>query len=348
MVMRVFVTGGSGFVGGHVIDALIAAGHEVSALARSARSADVVQRLGASAVHGELGSVVEHTLHDVDVVIHAAAFVEEWGTREQFEKTNVRGTLQLLEVAQRAGVRRFIHIGTEAAVFEGQDLNHIDEDKPYPTRHRYLYSESKARAEHAVLEANREDFVTLSLRPSLIWGPRDRTVLPTLLSMVDEGRFVWINKGAYERSTTHIFNLVQAIIQSLTQGKSGEAYFIADDGVLTLHDFITRLLATQGVEAPTRSLPAWLIRPAAALIEGTWRLFRISATPPLHKFVAEIMSSHVTVNTTKAKAELGYQPRVSHAEGLRRLQAANQQTKVAALELLPRHVNTRHHAKEAY
>ena len=319
--MRIFITGGSGFVGGHAIEALREGGHEVLALARSERSAAAVEALGATAVRGALGAVPEAPLRGVEVVIHAAAFVEEWGTREQFEEANVVGTTQLLEVAQAAGVGRFIHVGTEAAVFTGQDLDQVTEALPYPEEHRYLYAETKARAEQAVLAANREGFVTLSLRPSLIWGPRDRSVLPTVLEMVEAGRFVWINGGEYARSVTNVRNLTHAMVQALEHGEGGSAYFIADDGETTLREFLTALAGTQGVALPGRSMPAWLVRPLAGVLEDTWRTFGLRSTPPLHRFVAELMSSHVTVDTSKAKAELGYAPVVGLSEGLAEMRA---------------------------
>ena len=114
-----------------------------------------------------------------EVVVHAAAFVEEWGTREQFWQGNVEGTTRMLAAAKAGGVRRFLHVGTEAALFDGHDLRDVDESAPYPARQRYLYSETKAEAERRVLAANAAGFETLSVRPRLVWGPRDTSVLPT-------------------------------------------------------------------------------------------------------------------------------------------------------------------------
>src|SRR5262245_60615723 len=103
--MRIFVTGASGFIGGHVTERLIVAGHEVVALARSARSKEAVERLGAEAAPGELGAVPVESLGGCDAVVHCAAYAEEWGTREQFWSANVEGTTQLLEAARAAGVK---------------------------------------------------------------------------------------------------------------------------------------------------------------------------------------------------------------------------------------------------
>lgn len=306
--MRVFVTGGSGFVGGHVIEGLVTRGHEVRAMSRSERSADAVRRFGASPVRSSLGAVEPAHLEGCDAIVHCAAFVEEWGTRARFWEANVEGTTQLLAAARQAGVRRFVHIGTEAALFDGHDLVSIDETAPYPARQRFLYSETKAEAERRVLAANGDAMTTLSLRPRLVWGPRDTSVLPAVLRMAEEGSWVWLDGGAHRTSSCHVLNLVHAVSLALEGGRGGEAYFIADDGELTLRDFIGRLAASEGVELGARSIPGWLARALAGAVEGAWRLFRVRRTPPMTRFAIAMMSATVTVSTSKARAELGYEP----------------------------------------
>ncbi len=314
--MVVFVTGGSGFIGGHVIEGLVASGHEVRAMARSARSEGKVERFGAEARRCSLGAVSTNDLDGVDVIVHCAAFAEEWGTREQFWRANVDGTVQLLEVAKEAGVSRFVHIGTEAALFNGAELVDVDETAPYPTPQRFLYSESKAEAEKHVLGASDEAFAALSIRPRMVWGPRDATILPALIRIANEGGFAWIDGGRALTSTTYISNLVDAIVQALTLGRGGEAYFIADDGTTTVREFITALLGTQGITLPSRNVPGALMRPLASVVEGTWRLLRIKTPPPITRLAAAFMSRSVTVVTDKAKRDLEWTPKVTRAAGL--------------------------------
>lgn len=316
--MRVFVTGASGFVGGHLTEALSRA-HEVLALARSEGSAATVARYGASPVRGELGAVRPEDLRGVDAVVHAAAFVEEWGTREQFWQANVEGTAQLLGAAKAAGVGRFVHVGTEAALFDGHDLVDVDERRPYPARQIYLYSETKAEAERRVLAASGGGLVAMSIRPRLVWGPRDTSVLPAVLRMAKAGRFAWLDGGRHRTSTTHVANLVHALGLALVKGRGGEAYFVADDGERTVRDFLTSLAATQGVDLGHRSIPSAIARPAARVVEGAWRLFRVAKTPPMTRFAIDMMSATVTVRTAKAREELGYAPVISVEEGMRRM-----------------------------
>ncbi|MFO0756785.1 MAG: NAD-dependent epimerase/dehydratase family protein [Byssovorax sp.] len=317
--MKIFVTGGSGFVGGHLIEALARDGHEVAALARSDRAAETVKGYGARPVRGDLGAVTAAQIGDAEAVIHAAARAEEWGTRAQFWEANVDGTTAVLAAAKEAGARRFIHVGTEAAIFAGQDLVHADETVPYPARHRYLYAETKAEAERRVLAASTPGFAALSIRPRFVWGPRDTSVLPAILDRARAGKFAWIDGGRALTSTTHVANVVHGLTLALTRGEGGRAYFVTDDGERTLREFLTALLDTQGVDLGTRVLPRAVARPLARVVEGAWRALRLTSTPPITCFAADMLSSTVTLDTSRARRELGYAPVITVEEGLRRM-----------------------------
>lgn len=313
--MRVFVTGGSGFVGGHLIERLVRDGHEVLAMARSPRSAATVEAFGARAVEASLGALKPEHLEGVEVLVHCAAFVEEWGTRAQFFEVNVEGTRNALDVAAAAGVRRFVHVGTEAALFDGADLVGIDESRPYPDRHRFLYSESKAAAEALVLRSNGlRGMTTVSIRPRLVWGPRDTSVLPTVTRMARDGSFAWLDGGRHRTSTCHVANLVEALVLALERGEGGRPYFVTDGETRTIRETLSALAKTQGVVLPSRSLPGWLARPLSSLMEGLWSL--VGRTPPMTRFAITMMSRTVTVKDDAARRDLGYRPIVSIAQGL--------------------------------
>src|SRR3569832_1454477 len=274
--MQIFITGASGFVGGAATQELARGGSTVRAMSRSEKSDAKIRALGATPVRCSLGAVKPEHLAGCEAIVHCAAFVEQWGTRAQFWEANVDGTAQLLEAAKAAGVKRFIHIGTEGALFHGQDMHEIDETYPYPRSTPFLYAETKAEAERRVLAANdpQHGFAALSLRPRFIWGPGDQTMLPVLVEMVRKGRFAWVDGGRPRTSTVHIANLVQAIRLALTRGQGGETYFITDGEESTFREFLSALLATQGLTPPERSVPSGVARALATVVEGAWRLVR--------------------------------------------------------------------------
>ena len=322
MAERAFVTGGSGFIGGALIRRLVADGHEVRALARSDRSADAVRSLGAEPVKGELGdrASLARAAAGSELAFHAAAAVEAWGPWEDFVEGNVTGTLHVLEGCREAGVRRLVHVGTEAALFAGQPLVDIDEraelrpDSPAP------YPASKARAERLVRRF--DGLETVVIRPRFVWGPGDTTVLPGLLEAVRSGKFAWIGGGRHRTSTTHVDNVIEGLVLGARAGPPGDAYFVTDGDPLEFRDFVTRLLATQDEDPGDRELPRVVAAAVTRGGEALWRRLPLKGTPPLTRMELWLSSLDCTLDISKAQTELGYRPVISVDEGLAALPRA--------------------------
>src|SRR6266516_2436541 len=153
--MRTFVTGGSGFIGGKLIEALIDAGKDVRALVRSQAAAEAVAALGAEAVRGELGdsAALEAGAAGCELAFHCAAKVEDSGPWSEFERVNVAGTANVAAACAAAGVRRLVHVSTEAVLIAGEPLVRVDETAPRRPDSPAPYPRSKALAEEAVLGA---------------------------------------------------------------------------------------------------------------------------------------------------------------------------------------------------
>ena len=314
--MNLFITGASGFVGGAATRELVAQGHAVTAMSRGAKSDQLIRELGANPVRCDLESVGADHIGDADVVLHCAAFVDAWGPEDAWYKGNVVGTRAVLAAAKSAGVKRFIHIGTEAAIVHGQDIFDADESYPLAPDSPFPYCATKAQAEQLVLAANSSDFATLVLRPRFIWGPGDTTLLPAIEAMNATGGWTWLDHGRALTSTTHIDNLVHAITLALTRGNSGQAYFVLDDGAHTLKYMIAGMAASKGIILPDRSLPRRLADFLGTACEWCWRTLRLTSAPPLTRHAAMVMSRNCVLVGDKAKRELGYAPVIGVAQGM--------------------------------
>jgi nucleoside-diphosphate-sugar epimerase len=313
-----FVTGGSGFIGGRLIERLVGEGRAVRALARSEQSAARVDELGAQPVRGDLGdrASIASGAAGCDVAFHLAAHLGEWGPWEEFERGNVEGTENALQACAEAGVGRFVHCGTEAALMAGEPLVHVDETAPLRPDSPAPYPATKARAEQAVRDANRDGFETVVVRPRFVWGRGDTTLLPEMVKTVEKGQFAWVGGGRNVTDTTHVDNVVEGLLLAAEKGRPGEAYFVTDGEPVVFREFVTAMLATQGVEPPDRSLPAWTAGPLARVSEAAWKVLPLGGSPPMTTFRSWILTQECTIDISKARAELGYEPIVSREQGL--------------------------------
>jgi nucleoside-diphosphate-sugar epimerase len=319
-----FVTDGSGFIGGRLIERLVGEGRPVRALARSDASAAKVEGLGAEPVRGDLGDRASLAAGAAGcaTAFHLAATLGEWGPWEDFERGNVEGTRNTLSGCEEAGVGRFVHCGTEAALMAGEPLVHVDETAPLRPDSPAPYPATKARAERAVCEASRDGFETVAVRPRFVWGKGDTTLLPEMVKTVEAGKFAWIGGGLNVTDTAHVDNVVEGLVLGAEKGRPGEAYFITDGKPVVFRDFITALLETQGVEPPDRSLPAWTAAPMARVCETAWKLLPLPGEPPMTRFRSWLLTQECTIEIGKAREQLGYAPIVSHQQGLAAMAAA--------------------------
>ena len=311
-----FVTGGSGFIGGALIERLRREGWEVRALARSERAAERVRELGAEPVMGDLDDL---HVEGCEIAFHAAAKVEDFGDPADFERVNVQGTRNVVAACRAGGVRRLVHVGTEAALMAGQPLVNVDESAPLRPDSPALYPSTKAKAERLVRDANGDGLETVVVRPRFVWGRGDATLLPRIVEMVRSGRFRWVGGGRQLTATTHIDNTVEGLWLAATRGPVGGVYFVTDGEPVVFRDFMTAWVGTQGVEIPDKSVPPAVANAAARVAETLWRRLKRPGNPPLTRFQVWVSSQECTIDISRAERELGYRPVRSREEGLAEL-----------------------------
>jgi len=320
--MNIFLTGGSGFVGSHLIPRLLASGHRVTALSRSATSDETLRKAGATPMRGSLDDVAnwQTALSGHEVLIHAAAPVTVWGDMQDLQRQIVDATLHLAEACATYGVRRMVHISSESVLQGAGPLLDIDESHPYPAHPNSRYGSCKKAAEQGLLARKGAPELVI-LRPSFIWGPGGQ--IEQVLDKVRSGQFIWVDQGRAPMETSHVANVVEGVLLSLPASAPLGVYFVTDAAGLSVRAVLGGLFKANGFTPPTRSLPLWLARPLAPLVEGVWSALRLRTPPPLSRFQLDFVALPRRYAIKRAQTGLGYRPVMSFAEGLAEISRAN-------------------------
>ncbi|MBO0145390.1 NAD-dependent epimerase/dehydratase family protein [Agrobacterium sp. Ap1] len=319
---RIFLTGGSGYVGRNLIRHFVARGVTVTALVRSDASAERVRALGAVPFRGELfDPALAAGMAGCDALIHAAADTDHGPATEAQRRINEDGTRAVLDAARVACISKVIHLSTESVLATGRPLLNVDETIPLPRNPAGGYSRTKAEAERIALAANGPKLSIVVLRPRFVWGRDDTTALPMLMEAVRSGKFAWISGGTYLTSTTHIANLCHAVELALSKGQGGEVYFISDGDPLPFRTMVSGLIETQGQPVPEKTVPRFVVRAVAAIGDLLGLISRGRIVPPLTLQTYATSAVEVSFDIGKARRELGYAPLISREEGLAELRA---------------------------
>lgn len=317
---RYLVTGATGFVGSHVAEACARRGIAVVTLARSTSDTRLLDQLGVEVVRGELTDpqAVARAMADVEVVVHCAAKVGDWGPVEEYRQVNVGGTAVLLEAA-RERKPRFVHLSS-LGVYAARDHDRTDESEPPPPDHMDGYTQTKVEAEKLVLSYHQHHGIpVVILRPGFVYGPRDRTVLPRLMDLLAKGHIRYIGSKTKLMNTIYVENLVDAIFLAIEKPQAvGQIYNLTDDEEVTKQQFMETLADLAGLPRPTKVVPLGVARLAARVLEGIARLRGAKQPPRVTQARIKFMGLNLSFSCDKAKRELGYKPQVRFAEGMRR------------------------------
>jgi len=324
--MRVLVTGASGFLGHCIARQLLARGDQVVGLQRS--DAPALRALGGECVRGDIADaqVVEHAAKGCDAIIHTAAKAGHWGSEAEYQAINVRGTQHVLAACLRLGIAKLVHTSTPSVVHQGHDLEGVDESIPYATRFLAAYPRTKAQAERLVLAANQRSLSTVALRPHLIWGPGDQHLLPRMEARARAGRLRFVGASKLI-DTVYVENAADAhllALDRLAPGAScaGKAYFIAQGEPIKLDEMVNALLDCVGLPPVNRRIAFPVAYGVGAVLEWVYRAFALSGEPIMTRFLAEHLATAHWYDLSAARRDLGYDPKISLAQGLRLLKAS--------------------------
>lgn len=315
--MKVLVTGGTGFTGKALVKRLLDEGHQVVALDyKEGIKTDELRNWGADVVIGSVTdkNIVERCMNGVDVVQHlAAAFRELNVNEEHYYNVNVNGTINVLEAASRHKVRRLIYCST-CGVHGNVENPPADESAPISAAD--YYQQTKYEAEPFVNEYFEKGMKTVILRPAAIYGPGDPERFGMIFKRVAKGKFPMFGSGKTLYHPLYIDNLVDAHMLAMQEGKGdGEAYLIADEEYLEIEYIVRQVAKAMEVDVRIPHYPVMPLVIAGHIFEKLYKPFGL--TPPIFPRRVDWFRQNRAFNIDKAKRDLGYQPKVAIAEGLR-------------------------------
>lgn len=326
--MNALVTGAGGFLGRYIVEQLVERGDRVRGLAR--RVYPELKTLGVEMVHGDIrdAETVQAACVGIDVVFHTAAVAGIWGKWHHFYQINTVGTQHVVDACQSQGVRRLVFSSSPSVTFDGTDQCGVDESAPYPDMWLCHYPHTKALAEQHVLASHgKNGLATCALRPHLIWGPRDRHLIPRVIERGRRKQLRRIGDGHNLIDMVFVENAAQAHLQAadalaIESPVGGRAYFISQGSPVNCWDWINEILGIAGIEPVTKAISFRVAWRAGRLLERVHRLLRIQSEPRMTRFLAAQLATSHYFDISAARRDFSYQPRVSTSKGMRLLAEA--------------------------
>lgn len=324
--MKTLVTGGGGFLGKYIVEKLISRGVSVLSLSRSRYNE--LDTLGVESVQGDIRSFddVNKACKGIDTVFHVAALAGIWGRKKDFFDINVTGTENVIRVCKENNVRKLIYTSSPSAIFGKDDIKGKTEAEcPYPEEYLCEYARTKALAEQKVLAANgRDGLLTVSLRPHIIWGPRDNHLIPRIIERARRRKLKKVGDLTNLVDIVYVENAADAHLNAadkLIDGSPvcGKAYFISQGEPVNLWSWIDNLLAMAGAPKIEKGVSYKAAYMAGSVLEAAYNIFHIENEPPMTRFLAAQLAKSHYFDISTARNELGYAPKISTEEGLKRL-----------------------------
>jgi nucleoside-diphosphate-sugar epimerase len=307
---KILVTGANGFIGSHIVDRMIAEGHEVAGLVRKSSDLSLIRDKNISLIYGDVtdpASLAE-AVRGMDIVIHNAGLASDWGPLELFMKINFEGTKNLAQAAVSAGVKRFVLLSSVAIHgFGSEDI--MDEKSPVKT-HGFHYSISKWEAEKWLFEFAKISTMEVSaIRPGNVYGPRDHTFIEKYLDVLVKGQGGYVNGGLSRTCPLYVGNLAQAIaLVSTHPDAPGESFIITDGLDINWKEFTEKLADTAGIKRPKLSIPFFIGNPVSITMEWIYKGLKLKNAPVLTSYRMHNGGKNYYFSIAKAKDILGFVP----------------------------------------
>jgi 2-alkyl-3-oxoalkanoate reductase len=318
--MRILITGATGFIGGRLVEALKKdASFKIRTTGRNLRKGQALEALETHFIACDLQDQKKalDLTKNIDTVIHCAGRAGTWGSSDEYHRSNVLVTENVLKAARSNGVKRFIHLSSPSVYFEYKDQWKLRESD-LPDQFSSAYAESKYKAEQLVQFFHSPELETVSLRPRFVIGAGDNTVLPRIIEAQRKGLLHQIGEGKNCVDVTTVTNLVDAIMLCLhaPSRAMGEVYNITNGEPVNFYQLIDHLLDQVGLGKTRKKVPRGLAMALARLNEWRSQLLNRIDEPNLLPITVGVASQSMTLDIDKARNRLGYVPSHTTEEGV--------------------------------
>jgi len=321
---NVLVTGGGGFLGKAIVKQLLHKKIRVTSFSRGRYQA--LEQMGVEQIQGDLtdAPAVMAAVKGMDTVFHVAAKPGLWGSYDSYFQVNVIGTRHVIDACRAREVDKLVYTSSPSVVFNDAHMENVDESVPYPDVYLAPYPETKAMAEKLVRKAAEEQGLpAIILRPHLIWGPEDNHVVPGIINRAKKLKMVGPTDDLVD--TIYVDNAAWAHIlaaEKLEQHPdlSGRIYFISQDDPVSKWQMANAFLHAAGLPPIKGHVSAGVAYAAGWFFEAVYKALRVRKEPPMTRFAARELATSHWFDISRAKKELGYYPKISTQEGLKRLE----------------------------
>lgn len=318
------VTGGTGLLGSHIVEQLRKRGRAVRALVRKGADTSWLKTQGVELVEGDVTdpASLDRACQGVQCIYHAAARVGDWGPWEDFVRVTIDGSNNLFDAAERAGVPRFIHISSISVYGHMNEPGLVvDESAPLGVNvhHWSYYTRAKVIVEEELWRRHRAGCKVkyTVIRPSWLYGPRDRATLARLTRMIREGKAKLLGSGDNRLNVVHAANVAEGCILAADNPNAvGQAYNCSNDGELTQRQYFDLLTSAIGAPPVTKRVPFKVAYSAGFMLECFGHMFGKKTPPMITRYAVWLMGRDTYFSADKARKELGWNSTIGYREGI--------------------------------
>lgn len=327
--MKILVTGATGFIGRAIARELTSQGHQVTALVRKTSNSDVLNQDNIPFVYGDINDPesLRRAFKGQQAVVHAAGYVSDWGTKQDYIRGIYQGTRNVLEALVDSGIRRLIFFSS-VVVFGGPANVAINETFPLKPMVGW-YTKAKIMAEHLIREYIQQKLLDITIvHPPWVYGEGDRTFIPEMVKGIRGGYMAFFRSGGrHAIEINYVGNIAAAVAFMIGNPATyGERYILADDPKITFREFVNAVAKRLGRPEVRISLPYPVAYLAAGCLEAVYRILSIRRRPFLTRMAVYLLGNNIMYDTSKLKA-LGFKQRYTFAEVIRTMKFEDEECK---------------------